>query len=233
MTFRIYTGFDSREVAAYQVCVHSMRAHASEALTVEPILEPHVRALGLYERRHERRDGRLWDALSAAPMSTEFALTRFLVPQVCPADWALFCDCDFLWRNDVHELMALADPRYAVMVVQHDYAPVEGLKMDGQLQLAYPRKNWSSLVLWNCRHPAHEPLAGLVNSWAGRRLHGFEWLSDSLIGKLPEPWNWLEGHSSPSLEAKAVHFTRGTPDMPGYQDVRYADEWRRVRERFA
>jgi hypothetical protein len=57
-----------------------LRARSAGTLTIEPVLEPHLRALGLYRRRHERRDGRLWDTLSAAPMSTEFALTRFLVP---------------------------------------------------------------------------------------------------------------------------------------------------------
>ena len=228
MAFHVFIGWDSRELAAYDVCVRSLQARSGGAVAIEPLVESQLRACGLYRRQHERRDGRLWDTLSAAPMATEFAITRFLVPQVSAADWAVFCDCDFLWRADVRELVALADPRYAVMVVQHDYAPAEGLKMDGQLQLAYPRKNWSSLMLWNCRHPAHAPLAGIVNTWAGRRLHAFEWLDDALIGALPEPWNWLEGHSSPALDPKAVHFTRGTPDLPGYEAVPYADEWRSV-----
>jgi hypothetical protein len=166
-------------------------------------------------------------------MSTEFALTRFLVPALCRAEWAVFCDCDFLWRTDIDELLALADPRYAVMVVQHDYTPVEQFKMDGQIQLTYPRKNWSSLVLWNCLHPAHSVLPELVNTWTGRRLHGFEWLDDKLIGALPEAWNWLEGHSSPALDPKAVHFTRGTPDLPGYEQVPYAGEWHRVHAEIA
>ena len=113
--------------------------------------------------------------------------------------------------------------------VKHAYDHVAGIKMDNQIQLAYPRKNWSSLVLWNCRHPAHAPLPDLVNTWTGRRLHAFGWLEDELIGSLPEAWNWLEGHSSPALEAKAVHFTRGTPDLPGYRDVAYASEWHRAR----
>lgn len=233
MTFRIYVGFDSREIDAYQVCLRSMRDRASAVVAIEPLLEPHLRGLGLYRRHHERRNGRLWDTLSAAPMATEFALTRFLVPQLACTDWALFCDGDFLWRADVFDLLALADPRFAVMVVQHAYTPSVGEKMDGQIQLPYPRKNWSSLMLWNCRHPAHAPLPGLVNTWAGRRLHGFEWLDDSLIGALPESWNWLEGHSSRAIEPSAVHFTRGTPDMAGYAAVPYANEWRRVLDSLA
>jgi hypothetical protein len=132
----------------------------------------------------------------------------------------------------VHDLLALADPRYAVMVVPHRHEiTATSIKMDGQLQLPYRRKNWSSLMLWNCLHPAHADLAKVVNSWPGRRLHAFEWLDDALIGELPETWNWLEGHSSEQIDAKAVHYTRGTPDLPGYADVRYAAEWHTVRER--
>ena len=50
-------------------------------------------------------------------------------------------------------------------------------------------------------------------------------LEDDEIGGLPEAWNWLEGHSDPSIQPKLVHFTRGTPDFPGYADAAYADEW--------
>ncbi len=230
---QVFIGYDAREVAAYQVCVQSLLDHGAAAGAIQPLLLPHLRATGLYTRRHERRDGRLWDTISEAPMSTEFAITRFLVPQLARTEWALFCDCDFLWRADLAHLLAWADPRYAVMVVRHEQAVAEGLKMDGQVQLAYPRKNWSSLVLWNCRHPAHAGLAGVVNQWPGRRLHAFDWLPDHLIGSLPAAWNWLDGHSLPTIDALAAHFTRGTPDLPGYQDVRYADEWRAVHARLA
>lgn len=215
----VFVGFDPREPQAYRVCVASMRAHASRPLTIAPIVEPHVRAMGLYTRPHERRDGRLWDVLSAAPMSTEFALTRFLVPQLARSDWALFCDCDFLWRADVHRLFAQADPARAVLVVPHRQEVGSSVKMDGQVQTAYPRKNWSSLMLWNVRHPKHAVLPELMRTWPGRRLHGFEWLDDADIGFLPEAWNWLEGHSSPQIEPAAVHHTRGTPDMPDRKSV--------------
>ncbi len=224
----VFVGFDSREPSAYRVCVSSLLAHASRPLSIHPIVEPHVRATGLYRRAHERRDGRLWDVLSQAPMSTEFALTRFLVPQLAAGDWALFCDCDFLWRADVHRLFELADPAFAVMVVPHRQEVGSAVKMDGQVQTAYHRKNWSSLMLWNVRHPKHAALPEALAGWAGRRLHGFEWLDDADIGFLPEAWNWLEGHSSPQIEPLVVHHTRGTPDMAGYEQVAYADEWRRV-----
>ena len=229
---KVFVGWDGREIPAYQVCVASMLAGSSAALDIQPLIEPHLRALGLYTRPTARRDGLLWDLVSDAPMSTEFALTRFLVPHLAGyGGWALFCDCDFLWRGDVAALFALADPQYAVMVVQHEHRPAETEKMDGQRQVQYPRKNWSSLVLWNCCHRAHRKLSlEAVNTWPGRDLHRFVWLDDDLIGALPEDWNWLEGWSDPAIDPEAVHFTRGCPDMPGYETVPFADHWRRVRD---
>ena len=37
------------------------------------------------------------------------------------------------------------------------------------------------------------------------------WLQDSEIGTMHEERNWLDGHSSESIDAKNVHFTRGGP----------------------
>ena len=227
---KVFVGWDPREVAAYQVCVRSLAAQSSVALDIEPLVLGHLQALGLYRRPTARRGGRLWDLISDAPMSTEFALTRFLVPHLAGrGGWALFCDADFLWRADVAELLELADPRTAVQVVKHDHRPRETSKMDGQAQVPYARKNWSSLVLWNCCHPAHAALTlGEINGVPGRHLHAFHWLEDALIGALPEHWNWLEGWSSPALEPKAVHYTRGTPDMAGHAGAPFAGEWRAV-----
>lgn len=227
---KVFVGFDRREIPAYQVCVASLVERSSIQLDVTPLVEPHLRAMGLYRRPHQKRNGQLWDVISDAPMSTEFALTRFLVPHLAGyGGWALFCDCDFLWRADVAELLALADPRYAAMCVKHDHRPVEEIKMDGQAQVPYARKNWSSLMLWNCCHKALRPLnLRNINGAAGRDLHAFWWLQEDQIGALPEAWNWLEGWSSHDIEPKAVHFTRGTPDMAGYEAVPFADDWRAV-----
>lgn len=229
---RVFIGYDGREPKGYEVTLRSLLAHTDPAgVRVQPLLAAHLRGQGLYWRPEVFRQGIRYDVISDAPMSTEFALTRFLVPALCDFEgWAVFCDCDFLWRADVAALFALADPAKAVQVVQHNYAPVDVMKMDSQPQAAYPRKNWSSLILWNCAHPAHQELdIEDINTVPGIKLHAFWWLADCLIGALPEQWNWLEGISpttGPAVEPKAVHFTRGTPDMPGYENVPYADEWR-------
>jgi hypothetical protein len=232
---KVFIGFDGRERDAYLVAAHSLRKHASCSLSIEPIILEPMRWKRLYTRPHEMRDGRLWDVISNAPMSTEFALTRFLVPHLMGyRGWALFVDCDFLFRRDVAELFRRADPTKAVQVVQHAHDPKDELKMDGQIQTRYARKNWSSLVLWNCAHEAHAGTLERVNRWRGLSLHQFRWIQDAELGDLPRGWNWLEGTSQLKLwgepvDPAAVHFTRGTPDMPGYEQVAFADEWRQAR----
>lgn len=219
---RVFVGYDSREETAYKVCVASMKLHAQQPVLIEPLILTTLREQGMYRREHENRNGRLWDVISAAPMATEFAISRFLVPYICKYQgWALFCDVDFLWRADVNALFDLAKPEYAVMVVKHQYIPKDGPKMDGQQNQIYYRKNWSSLMLWNCGHPSNQGLTlRYVNKATGRALHGFEWLAEREIGALPFEWNWLD------LEPRAVHMTHGTPDMPGHEHTAYADEWR-------
>ncbi len=128
-------------------------------------------------------------------------------------------------RSDVAELFAFADPRFAVQVVKHRHAGDEIFKMDGQIQTAYPRKNWSSVVLWNCDHPANKRLTiQSVNSLAGRDLHAFCWLNEDEIGALPPCWNHLVNVNKPDPLAKLAHFTLGPPSMVG--DCEFADEWR-------
>ena len=148
-------------------------------------MEKCLRYRGIYRRPHEKRDGQLWCPISEAPMSTSFAISRFLVRWLsCGVQWALFCDwCDMLWLADPAELFALADDRYAVQVVKREHVPDEDLKMDDQAQTVYPRKNWSSLILWNLWHPANERLTlDMVNTLPGRDLHRFCWLEDAEIG---------------------------------------------------
>jgi lipopolysaccharide biosynthesis glycosyltransferase len=167
-------------------------------------------------------------------MSTEFAISRFLTKELAGKGWALFMDCDVLIRRDLNYLMQEADPRYAVMCVQHpNYVPPETTKMDGQLQTLYARKNWSSVMLFNCDHPSNKALTvEMVNTLPGRDLHRFCWLKDEEIGALDPAWNWLVGTSDPSINPGIVHFTAGGPWLSDYENVPYADEWRAERTRW-
>lgn len=214
----IFIGWDSREAVAFDVCRASIIKHVSGATSIRPLNQRALRAAGLYWRER--------DPLA----STEFTYTRFLVPyQQAFRGWALFCDCDILFRADVSELFALADASKAVLVVKHDHRPTATTKMGQALQTAYPRKNWSSVVLWNCGHPANRVLSPTtVNSRSGAYLHRFQWLSDGMIGELPLAWNYLVGYNTLAQvpDPKAVHFTEGIPGIhPGHEGDEFAGEW--------
>lgn len=228
MILRVFVGFDPRETLAYKVCVRSLRATARQRLEINCLTLPHMQALGLYRRPIERRGDQLYDPISHAPMSTEFAISRFLVPRLCPDDigYAVFCDSDFLWRRDVHDCVAEMDPRAAIGVVKHDHQPAESTKMRGQAQTTYRRKNWSSLMVWNLGHPAHQNLTDAkLQTNPGRDLHAFNWLRDDDICDLDPGWNWLAGVSKAMDSPAAVHYTLGTPDVSGRGDQPFADEW--------
>ena len=223
----VYIGYDSEQgEAAYQVCRESILDKASEPVSVTPLKLDWLRRADLYKRTHYKEDHQKYDAIDDRPFSTEFSFSRFLVPSLQPEGWAIFCDSDFLFMDDIAKLWALRDDAYPVMCVKHDYKPKEGAKMNGQRQQRYFRKNWSSLMLWNCSHEQAQIVTPhIVNCKKGSWLHGFSWLNDEQIGALPEAWNWLDGHSSDLIDPKAVHFTRGTPDMAGWENTKYSPIW--------
>jgi hypothetical protein len=230
---KFFVGFDSRRPNDYSGTVRSILDHCPDA-TVTPLLLPHLRALGLYTRPTSEKDGILFDEISAAPMSTEFAISRFLVPFLCGFKGkAVFVDGDFMFRADPSILVESIEPGAAVAVVKHNQLVGSGTKMDGQPQTNYHRKNWSSLIVFNCEHPANAALTPEhVNAVPGRYLHAFAWLNDIDIQGLPFEWNWLEGYDTTKRVPNAVHYTRGTPDVIGY-DLPFADEWRKIQERIA
>lgn len=216
-SFPVYVGFDSRESIAYDVCRHSILARTRTPVDVKPLVQSELRERKLYWRAG--------DPLA----STEFTYTRFLVSALAGyTGWALYCDCDFLWLADIKHLIALADDRFAAMCVHHDHRPTEAMKMDGRVQTLYPRKNWSSLILYNCGHPANAALTpDVVNRETGSFLHRFSWLKDEEIGAIPETWNWLEGWSTKPAGShpNVVHYTRGGPWFDEWRNVDYGDLW--------
>ena len=217
MELKVYIGWDSREDIAYQVARKTLLENASIPVTVEPIKLDELVANDLYTRDI--------DPLA----STEFTYSRFFVPHLAGYEgWALFCDCDFMFFGDVADLQQYNDPDKAVYCVQHDYTPKEAVKMDGQAQTVYPRKNWSSFMLFNCGHASTRQLTpDLVNRESGAYLHRMQWAQDEEIGSIPTAWNWLEGWNEEPDSGKpnAVHYTSGGPWFDNYQNVAYADIW--------
>ena len=203
----IFIGVDHRERAATNVLIDSLVAHSSAPLAITPLVTSQLQQQGLYWRSRDPKQ------------STDFSFSRFLVPQLMNFQgWALFLDCDMLCRADIANLWALRDANWALMCVQHQHQPSETLKFLGEVQSAYPKKNWSSLMLFNCsRCTALTP--AYVNSASGLDLHRFHWLpeGDATIGALPPGWNHLVG-VQPAPEASAdqggpamLHWTLGGP----------------------
>lgn len=217
MKHKIFVGYDSREDIAWQVVRHSLLRHASEEIQVIPIRQNVLRELGLYTRPEDPTS------------STEFSLTRFLTPYLAAEEgWVLFCDCDFLFTTNVCSLFADLDPTKALYCVQHDYIPSHNIKMDGKQQTSYPRKNWSSFMVFNCSHPDVKALTpSVVNSATPAFLHRFAWISDQdAIGSLPLDWNFLEGeYPRPEATPRVIHFTNGGPWFENWQNVDFADLW--------
>jgi hypothetical protein len=111
-------------------------------------------------------------------------------------------------------------------VVKHAQQGGEAVKMDNQVQYYYARKNWSSVILFNCSHPANDALTlEMINTLPGRDLHAFCWLNDQHIGELHPEWNWLVGVNVPVRKPKLAHFTLGGPWFENWSPRQHDEIW--------
>lgn len=212
---KLFVGYDQREHNGWQVFMSSLIEHSGASAE--------VRALA-----GKQLDGTNW-----------FTYERFRIPEL--SNWsgmAIFMDaCDMLLQAPLKELASLYDSRYAVQVVKHDYKTKHPRKYIGTNMEAdnadYPRKNWSSVVIWNCGHPAHfanrNKIKSSVASGNGPFLHRFAWLKDEEIGELPIEWNWLVDEYGVNDSAKMLHWTTGMPGFPHYTDAPMAGNWHAVK----
>ncbi len=237
----VWIGFDPREADGYAVTRTSLERHLNTPVVVRGLDLKQLRDAGIYTRETRMRDGNLYDVVSNHAMATEFAITRFFVPLLVRREaktkgphWAIFMDSDMLVLEDINRLFEQADPKYAVQVVKHQHRVTDGTKMDGQVQTPYHRKNWSSVILFNVDHHAHDALdLHILNNTRGIALHQFVWVPDNLIGELSPRWNFLEGYSQikdmePFGDTKPsiVHFTEGLPSMgPQYDNTEHSSLW--------
>jgi lipopolysaccharide biosynthesis glycosyltransferase len=211
----IFVGYDPRESIAFHTCVNSIIRHASQPVAIVPL------ALNLFTDYNEtHNDG-----------SNHFIYTRFLVPHLMNfTGWAIFIDGDMIVRDDIVKLWNLQEQDKDVMVVKHDYKTKMKEKYLGSKNEDYPRKNWSSVILWNCKnYPNKQLTPDFVQNNIGSYLHRFSWLADSRIGALPIEWNWLPDEYGPNAEAKLLHYTLGTPCFHEFADTPQANEWHRER----
>ena len=209
---RIFVGYDNNEKGAVSTLSHSLLKHSTPPISITPIRLENIKDIFVRERLKIQ--------------STEFAFSRFLVPYLCNySGHAIFMDCDMLSRANIAELWRLRTTKYAVQCVQHDYTPTSTIKFMNQPQTPYPKKNWSSMMIFNnAKCTALSP--DYVNSATGLELHQFKWLeSEDLIGNLGVEWNHLVGEYEYNDNAKLVHYTEGGPYFKNYKDCHYADEW--------
>lgn len=213
---KIFIGYDPVESVAWHTMAHSILARSSAPVAIVPVNVANLKSIFL-RARHPTQ-------------SNEFSFTRFLVPYLAGYEgFAAFFDCDMMLRTDVATLFDIASraPEKAVHVVQHDYEPKDDIKYLNTVQYTYPRKNWSSVVVWNCAHPANRTVTpDFVNSASPMELHRFQWLQDHEIGALDVRWNWLVGEfAEPPADVCNVHWTVGGPYFDEYKHSDFADEW--------
>ena len=209
----IFIGYDPREAVAYHTCANSIIRHASRPVAIIPL------ALNLFDDYEETHtDG-----------SNHFIYSRFLVPHLMEyTGHAIFIDGDMIVRDDIVELWEQRDVTKDIQVVKHDYQTRMTEKYLGAPNENYPRKNWSSVILWNCNSfPNRKLTPDFVQQSTGSFLHRFTWLDDERIGELSREWNWLPDEYGPNPDAKLLHYTLGTPCFHEFATTPMADEWHR------
>ena len=213
----IVVGFDQRESVAYHTFTQSIIEKSSLPVAFIPLA---INTLKGYEETHTDK-------------SNDFIYSRFLTPYLNDFNgWAIFADGDMICQADIKELWDLKDESKALLVVKHDYQTKAHQKYLGNINENYPRKNWSSVILWNCAHPKHKILApDFINNQTGKYLHRFSWLDDTDIGELPPEWNWLAIEYPENRKAKLIHYTLGTPCFKDYQNTEMSDIWHQTQQR--
>ena len=209
----IFIGYDPREATAYHTCANSIIRHASKPVAIIPL------ALNLFNDYTETHtDG-----------SNQFIYSRFLVPHLMSYQGhAIFIDGDMIVRGDIVELWELANPYMDVQVVKHNYKTKMPVKYLGAKNEDYPRKNWSSVILWNCSSWTNRKLTpDFIENTTGAELHRFTWIPDDRIGELPKEWNWLPDEYGENSDAKLLHYTLGTPCFHEFATTPQASEWHR------
>jgi hypothetical protein len=216
MKYNIFIGYDERESVAANVCKYSIerRLNPNDDVTI---------------RFLSSQDIRNYNRVVAEPQSTDFTFTRFWAPYLSRFEgYSVFCDCDFLFLDDVGELVRSVDPYAAVSVVKHpSYTPKTATKMDGVQQHVSYRKNWASLMVFNNEHPRSKYLTPkyLNNVVPGKKLHDFAWVADENIGSLSLDWNVLDGYYELD-NPRAIHYTDGGPWFKEYEETYYSSYWK-------
>ena len=216
---QIFVGYDKAEPVAYHTCVESIISNASVPVSITPLYLPQLAQFS--PPKH----------IDGYKPSNGFIFSRFLTPYLSGFQGrSLFMDGDMVVKGDVAELFDLPMDGLGVRVVKHDYKTRHPKKYLNSVNQDYPRKNWSSVILFNNNFFPNQKLTPeKVSNSTGEFLHRFQWLTDEQIGDLPMGWNVLadEPNQASYNEAKLIHYTAGTPCFNEYKHCQYADDWHR------
>jgi len=213
---KVFIGYDHVESVAWHTMAASIYRQSSRPVAIVPVNLANLK--GIFNRPRDPKQ------------SNEFSFSRFLVPYLCNYEGhGIFFDCDQMLRTDIADIFSVIEeqPGKAVYVVKHTYEPRDDIKYLNTVQYKYPRKNWSSVVLWNCAHIKNKILTPeFLNITDGLTLHRFTWLEDDEIGELDVRWNWLVGeYDNPPSNVKNVHWTVGGPYFNEYKETDFSNEW--------
>jgi len=223
---QIFIGFDHRERAATNVLIDSLYNNSRVPISITPLVTSQLRKQKLYWRDRDENQ------------STDFSFTRFLVPYIMNYQgWAVFMDCDILCRTDISELANFYDDQFSLLCVKHNHIPIEKVKFQGEKQTSYPKKNWSSFMIFNCSKCKSLSLE-YVNNASGLDLHRFHWLDgDHLIGSIDQNWNYLVGvnNDEKNIDKEKIKMLHWTLGGPWFKDQRcsggrFAAEWFAARD---
>lgn len=209
--FNIYIGYDVREDMAAQICRYSIVKRITDKRRIKFLRSKDI----------PQFFGRPQDI-----QSTDFTYTRFFIPYIEQYEgFSVFVDCDFLFLDDINELVNSVNPDAAVSVVKHpSYNPRTSIKMDGIPQHGSHRKNWASLMVFNNQKCKQLTVDYINNVQPGRSLHEFKWVDDKDIGSISLDWNTLDGYYELD-NPRAIHYTDGGPWFKDYKQTYYSKYW--------
>ena len=214
---KVFIGYDQREAQVFHVCVQSILMNTTVPVQIIPLNLDQLKKI--YSEEH-------------GDNTNNFIYTRFLVPHLCNFEsTAIYMDGDMVVRGDLKDLISMNDKKSAVNVVKHNYKTKKKTKYMGTLNEDFPRKNWSSVIIWNCDHVKNKILLpSLIQKSTGKFLHRFEWLDDDDINELPREWNWLCDEYGDNSSAKLIHYTLGAPCFKAFRDTPMAGEYMKYLE---
>ena len=208
---KIFIGYDPKEAVVYHTCVQSIIENTKMPVSITPL---HLGMFNCYNEKHN--DG-----------SNAFIYSRFLVPYLSNfSGKSLFIDGDMIVNTDVSKLFQLFNKKFALQVVKHDYKTKYPIKYLGNKNEDYPKKNWSSVILFNCEHEKNSLLTPkFIERSSGSYLHRFRWLDENDVGEIPKEWNHLVLEYEEKPKANILHYTVGAPCFEEFNQGIEADIW--------